>query len=113
MSKIYLANAFSLNMLSPGDSTAHLAVSRVKETAPPLLRALCHDAESVVGHPDTARLFSSLIGMDVPCNRATVTLSPGDQMIVGQYVGARLPEGATQLPEGARVDWFIVEVKER
>lgn len=100
MSKIYLANAFSLNMLSPETTQATLVVGKVKEVSPVALRVLCHDAESVVGHPDTARLFSTLTGLDVPCNRASVQLSPGDQMIVGQYVGARLPEGA-------RVDWFI------
>jgi hypothetical protein len=44
--------------------------------------------ESCVGHADTAKVFS----------------------IVGQYIGPRLEVGATTLPVGARVDWFLVSV---
>jgi hypothetical protein len=30
--------------------------------------------------------------------------------IVGQYIGPRLEVGATALPAGAKVDWFLVSV---
>ena len=59
---------------------------------------------------DTAAIFSSLLGLDVPCNRATFQLKEGVTLFVGQYKGPRLPEGATSLPEGATVEWAMVLV---
>jgi hypothetical protein len=65
--------------------------------------------ESCVGHADTAKVFSTLLGVDVPENRVTVTL--GEEFsLVGQYIGPRLEVGATALPAGAKVDWFLVSV---
>jgi hypothetical protein len=39
-----------------------------------------------------------------------VSLVPGDRVLVGQYSGTRLPEGATTLPEGATIRWLVVSV---
>jgi hypothetical protein len=48
--------------------------------------------ESCVGHADTAKVFSTLLGVDVPENRVTVTL--GEEFsLVGQYIGPRLEVG--------------------
>jgi hypothetical protein len=49
--------------------------------------------------------------MPVPTNRATVSLKKGDTVVVGQYRGSRLPEGATTLPEGATIQWLWVVIK--
>jgi len=65
---------------------------------------------SAVGHVETAAVFSGQLGMPVCFNRATVSLKPGDIAVVGQYKGPRLPEGATTLPEGAKIDWMAVMV---
>ena len=74
------------------------------------VRARCGGAESAVGHPDTAAIFSRLLGREVEHARRHVVLAPGDAVIVGQYAGPRLPEGATSLPEGGRFSWFLVTV---
>lgn len=66
--------------------------------------------ESVIGHADTARIVSDILGVELPANRATVKLQPGEKMIVAQYSGPRLPEGATTLPEGAKIEFVLVEV---
>jgi hypothetical protein len=42
--------------------------------------------------------------------RTTLQLRPGDEVIVGQYNGGRLQLGATELPEGATVQWVLVKV---
>ena len=102
---VYIANAFSLGMLP--ESGADL---RVRPVDPGAFLAQDPEAESVVGHADTARLFSRLLGREVAFNRATLRLQPGDRVLVGQYRGPRLPEGATELPEGAAVAWYLVEV---
>ena len=65
---------------------------------------------SAVGHGETALVFSNVLDVDVPMNRATVSLEIGDTIIVGQYSGPRLPEGATMLPEGATIKWAQVSI---
>jgi hypothetical protein len=65
---------------------------------------------SAVGHADTAAVFADVLGIPVECHRVTVTLNKGDMAVVGQYIGPRLPEGATKLPEGASIKWLGVRV---
>ena len=105
---VVIANAFSLNML---DLEVGVTDLQVCPTSPEFIREEI-EAEggftSLVGHADTAAVFSSLLGLDVPCNRATFQLEEGVTLFVGQYKGPRLPEGATTLPEGATVEWEMV-----
>ena len=101
----YLVNAFSLNMLT---SDANLLVHQVDEKIAAELAEVCISA---VGHADTARVFSNVLGVPVVCNRTNVTLEKGGLALVGQYSGPRLPEGATTLPEGASIKWLVVGVK--
>ncbi len=62
--------------------------------------------ESAVGHKDTANVFSNLLNADVPVNR--ITVSSPDRMLVGQYTGQRLPEGCSVLPEGSKIEWWLM-----
>ena len=104
----YLTNAFSLNMLLCFDAaiktqeiTAAAAAVMVKE----------ENLTSAVGHADTASVFSSVLGTPVPMSRVTVSLVPGDKILVGQYSGIRLPEGATSLPPGSQIRWVVVTIE--
>jgi len=66
-------------------------------------------ASSAVGHADTAALFAALLGEPVPVHRQSIRLlGKPDYLMVGQYSGPRLPEGATTLPDGAEIRWYIV-----
>lgn len=111
-----LLNSFSLNMLEDMNATISCTEISVQEARIALL-LLAEEAgeadliRSAVGHADTAADFSQVLGLPVPCNRATVTLKVGDKAIVGQYKGPRLPEGATELPEGAEIRWVVVEIR--
>lgn len=110
-----LLNSFSLNMLEDLTSTIHTRELTADE-ARTWLRIFAEEAgadrfQSAVGHADTAALFSSVLGLPVPCNRVTVSLKAGDNVVVGQYKGPRLPEGATELPEGAEIRWVAVEIR--
>jgi protein involved in polysaccharide export with SLBB domain len=102
---LYLVNSFSLNMLATLD--VNLTVREVSIEA---ARNLAEGAVSAVGHADTARVFAALLGREVEHARATLRLSPGDRLLVGQYSGPRLPEGATSLPEGATIAWLTVDL---
>ena len=103
---MYILNAFSANMLV-GGFPASVKFTEIT-AAKAAIKAL--GALSAVGHGDTAALFSKVLGIAVQPNRATVRLYQGDTAILGQYVGPRLPEGVTELPEGAKITRLLVEV---
>ena len=110
MSKVIIANALSLNML---DLEVGITDLQICPASPDVIRQEIEEEggfTSVVGHADTAAIFSSLLGLDVPCNRPTFHLEEGVTLFVGQYKGPRLPEGATSLPEGAKVEWAMVVI---
>jgi hypothetical protein len=91
--------------------TANIRVLEISEAA---AASLCHESggiQSAVGHADTAKVFSSVLGTDVPMARVTVSLEAGDRILVGQYSGPRLPEGATSLPQGASLKWAVVTIE--
>lgn len=105
-----ITNAFSLNMLGGAE---HSAVEVTKISAAYAAEMLRTDGvESAIGHTDTASVVSSHLGLEVPAVRSTLVLSAGATLIVAQYSGPRLPEGATTLPEGASIIYYLVEVGE-
>ena len=101
---ILICNAFSLNMLktlSAKITTEELTVPQVKE-------ALSEGFESGMGH--STELVSNMLGMDIPMNRSNNKIQDGESILVAQYVGPRLPEGAVELPEGATMKFIKVTV---
>ncbi len=68
------------------------------------------DCISIIGHSDTARVVSRVLGREVAINRQTLVLDEGDELYVAQYSGPRLPEGATELPEGAKIEFWRVRI---
>ena len=103
--KTIVTNAFSLNMVSV--PCLSILVERVDvEDVQELLAEV--EWESAVGHADTATVFSDILSAEIPFNRTSVSLAEGSTVIVGQYKGPRLPEGAKALPEGATIEWYLV-----
>lgn len=109
---LYITNAFSLNMMAQSSANVRMSPITASEAAHIItVYDRSGDVVSAVGHADTAALLSGLLGIAVPCNRATVSLDHKDRVIIGQYTGPRLPEGARELPEGAQVLWWLVSVE--
>lgn len=102
--KKYIGNAFSFNMMAIDD----FSLIRVKKVSP---SDIPHDVESVIGHPDTATVVSNILGFETPFNRANLVLNSDDVLFVAQYKGPRLPEGATQLPDGATLEFLEIRFK--
>ncbi len=110
----YLCNAVSLEMitdqLSKDFEAIFIECSEIHSVAEVLDTLdqwwVSGGWESVVGHADTANLLTSLLGCDVEMRRVSLSLRPGDEMVVAQFDGPRLPEGATSLPEGASIRWI-------
>ena len=117
--KIIISNAFSLSMLNR-ETQRNRAYDAVYDN-PRIPRPIDSPAEwlaewsqagaeieSVVGHADTAAVFSAVLVRPVAVNRVSVQLDHDVLLLIGQYIGPRLPEGATTLPEGARIEWWVV-----
>ena len=100
----YISNAFSLAMIPDGGTV------RVKKVNLPAIAQRLVNPVSIVGHADTAQVFTSLLGIDVSANRQSITLTDKDILYVGQLIGGRLPEGATKLPEGFEIIWMCVRI---
>lgn len=56
---------------------------------------------SAIGHAGAARFLGMLLGVEVPVNRVSVELQPGDQALVLR-LKARLPEGSLLTDEDMR-----------
>ena len=109
----YLGNALSLGMLDhldpEGSCCGTLEVVALTTTEAAVWAAE-NEWTSCVGHQDTALLFSAMLEQTVVMRRESTSLRPGDSILVGQYNGPRLPEGALQLPTGAKIRWMLVTV---
>ena len=108
-------NGFSASML-PAEGEFEVLFCRLACPADFVANCIGYDndyPQSAIGHADTAALVGRAIGHDLKSNRVNVTLSQGERALLAQYVGPRLPEGTTTLPEGARLDFFEVRVLAR
>ena len=110
--KIILTNAFSINMLP---HAATLQFSKVTNPADLICRNWL--TENAIGHADTDRVVRNILRMDgaeVPEGKRSNVVFPtpeADALLVAQYRGPRLPEGATELPAGATLEFWLVETK--
>ena len=116
---LYVANAFSLNML-PREWRRYEFVPLFPAEAAVLAYVLRDQLQNVIGHADTASLVAEVLqaevaGLELPDpQRVTVRLERDDEVLIAQYVGPRLPEGllatfgvTTRLPEGARLEFWL------
>jgi len=115
--KVVLSNGFSINMLGPkamdwagkGDGVP-LYVKKIGQAG--LAETMASVTENAIGHADLAAIVAGMFPALPPASRKSVAfdMSDGgwDTLIVAQYLGPRLPEGTTILPEGARVECFAL-----
>lgn len=96
----YLSNAFSLNMLNTYIENYEVKIKKLRD----IEKIYDSDVVSCIGHQDLANI------LNVQFNRASIMLNRGDILYVAQYIGERLPEGAKELPSGARIEFFEIEI---
>lgn len=106
---IYICNAFSLAMIS---QFKDVKIRCRKITVEEVRDILSQGFHSSLGHETTGKIISDMIGINIPVNRDKTVLQPGDLLIVTQYLGPRLPEGAVTLPPGAVIEFFAVTLEE-
>ena len=102
---LYITNAFSIQML-PHLATTLSFKPATLEQAMKIMKT--NVFISAVGHVDTANVVSNLLNMEIPMNRISVNLKDNDVLLVAQLSGGRLPEGATTIPEGMSIQFWVV-----
>lgn len=100
---LYIANAFAGQMIP--DS----CIISKKPVPTDIVKQMLENREweSCVGHTDTASVLSGILGVTIPANRVSISLTGDDVLIVAQVMGGRLPEGTTTLPEGTEMKFFM------
>lgn len=119
---IVLANAFSLNMIPSDRTDETLSFNKITADEAREMVSNADNVMSIVGHADTARVFGNVLGVDVTPNRISYKMDTAYKaskanphpeetrlLLVGQYNGPRLEEGATTLPEGATIEWWLID----
>lgn len=87
--KVYLGNAFSLQMLT--DLSSNIATSPI---SPEHAKAILKEGfVSAIGHESTAKALTKVLGLNVEMNRINVKLNKKDVLIVAQYNKGRIDEG--------------------
>jgi hypothetical protein len=111
MSRLFVANAFSLEMVPTTTGMVYLRVREIDtQTASTLLRS--QPFISAIGHESTAKLLSEILGVDIPVNRIQLQLQKGDVLVVVQLL-TRLEEGRVLTKEELQKiphKFFIVEL---
>ena len=107
---IYLANALSLNMFNHITSSFKINVKPISTAeASTILKST--KFTSAIGHADMANILTNILGVNITPNRITLNINPGDTLIIAQYIGPRLPEGTTTLPENATIKFYHVTIE--
>ena len=91
----YLGNAFSLQMLENPTANVKIRPCSLSEVI---------NKHSIIGHQDLANILG------VRMNRVNTKLKELDTLYVAQYIGGRLPEGITELPKDAKIEFFKVTI---
>lgn len=112
----YIVNSFSLQMLQGNINTLQV-ITLPEEMVADVIKHL--EVYFAVGHKDTAVILANrlakygvVIDPSKVYNRESIRLSKGDSLYVFQVTGGRLPEGVTELPEGVKCEWKLVELEE-
>jgi hypothetical protein len=108
---MYIVNTITINMLSEqfrnrpeGGSIRYRSLSLSEA------RAIAQGGLTpAFGHEQSAPLVQAQLQAPEPIfARPTLRFDGPTQVLLAQYVGPRLPEGATELPEGAVIEYFLV-----
>lgn len=114
MNKIFLSSTFTLNMLEElnCDFESEICSWIDIESIVNILNhhgdgktAIIDDFKFVngFGHQATSDLVRNLQGIDIKTNRISLSVPKDSIIYVIQYRGERLAEGATELPDGAKL----------
>lgn len=107
MATRYVCNVFTIAMAPKGGLLNFQPITPTAALTLILFPPHNVTVSHAVGHEQTAKLANKQLGRNaVEFARVSVQLQPGDDLVLCQYIGPRLPEGVTVLPEGAEMRWY-------
>jgi len=113
---VYLCNSFTLSMIMPDLLDSGVIIKASPISLEEVKSILKDGFVSAVGHESTAKVLSSLLGTNVPFNRAQIAITGGDVIVSFQFM-VRLPEGKVlgddeviALYQEGKIKFFRVEV---
>ena len=102
--KLAIVNAFSINMLN---DNCGLLFDKIENPAD-FLRE--YEVYNFIGHKDLDNIVRQNLNISIPEGvRGNVDIDNFDILLVAQYSGPRLPVGTTQLPEGAKIEYWLIK----
>jgi hypothetical protein len=105
----YICNSFSIQMAPKGGCLRFRPITTEKARMFILYPRADMTISNAIGHEETAAIADSQMQCNkhvIRCNRISIQLESKDDLIICQYIGPRLPPGATTLPEGAEINWY-------
>ena len=104
--KIYLATGFNSDMLAKGWLAYDVSKTGVKEVQDHAANAI-----SLVKKPEIARAFEIVLGFPVKTGEQVYeTITKDDVVYLGKYIGPEPTVDATRLPDGASIEWCVIEI---
>lgn len=103
---VYVVNAFSLNMLDLSKKLKVIIKPIKIEKIKDILDK--NEYKSAIGHKDLVNIIYSEFGLEFEANRVSLKLNKKDSLIVFQYIGSRLAEGTTKLPENSTIKTYKI-----
>lgn len=101
----YIVNAFSLNMVASLTGSFNVNFEPIAPADIP------RDVQSGLGHDDIVYFVNKETGLSLVKNRCNNEFSHGDIFYIAQYIGPRLEEGATTLPDNSTIKYFKVTIE--
>ena len=104
---VVISNAFTPAMLKNSSDIAFRKISP-KEARRLINTNFC---TSIVGHPTTAKFFSTLLGKEIPTRRVNYRFGEKDILVVGTFPN-RLPEGKILSEKEVKIfpiTWWQIE----
>jgi len=106
--KVVVANAWSITMLDGRNLVKFAPATLIY--AQELVRK--NEVESIIGHEGTAKVFSQILGIELPARRVFYKMKEGEVMLIGS-LSQRLPEGKVLTEEELKkipIQWWVAEL---
>jgi len=114
---LILANAFSINMITSSEKLEFIQIKNIDE-----FLQNNYIIDNAIGHKETDSVVLRILNPLIPPHRQipngerkSITLNNPKRkadalngLLVAQYKGPRLQEGATTLPENATIEFWVV-----
>jgi len=104
--KIPVTNLFSPNMF---DRKLGSVTMKVTELTLDEVKSISQNLVNVVRRTSISNIFSNLLGIEPAYVKHDLHVKEGDIVLVGYLHGTRVPNKATELPEGTYIRWFLFE----